>query len=47
MFLRISKSANNPGLKVKLERNNQSILKGPAIFEGECICCFPGTNGLV
>jgi len=46
-FSRIPRLANNLGSKVKSEGNNQSISKDPAIFEGECICCFPGTNGLV
>ena len=44
-FPGIPRSVNNPGSKVKSEGNNQSILEGPIVFEGEYICYFARTNG--
>ena len=40
MFSRIPRSANNLRSKAKSEGNDQSILKGLAVFEGEYTYCF-------
>ncbi len=47
IFLKIPRSANNLRLKAKSEGNDQSILKGSAIFEDEYICYFLKADDLV
>ncbi len=47
IFLKIPRSANNPGSKAKSERNDQSILEDLAIFEDEYIYYFLGIDGLI
>ncbi len=46
-FLKILRSANNPGLKAKLEGNDQLILKGSVIFESKYIYYFLETDGSI
>ncbi len=47
IFLKIPRSANNPGLKAKSEKNNQLILKSSTVFKSECICCFSKIDNTV
>ncbi len=46
-LLRILRSANNPRLKAKSEKNNQSIPKSSTILEGKCTCYLSEADGSI